>query len=472
MKQNYDIAILGAGSGGLVVASAAASMGAKVLLVENRKMGGDCLNYGCVPSKAFLKSAHLAHSIRKADRYGLHHAQAEPSLRDVMGRVSSVIGEIAPHDSKERYEGLGVDVKIGQGKLESPTEISVDGTRYTAKKIVIATGSTAFVPPISGLDTVHYHTNESIFALETLPKRLVVLGAGPIGLELGQGFAHLGSEVHVVDRGARLFGKDEPEVAPIMERAFQEDGMQMHMNSQILQVHQDGDEIVVSISTEDVPQDLRCDTLLVALGRVPNTKNIGLETVGVQTDERGFIKVNDYLQSNVKTVYACGDCKGKFLFTHAASYEAGIVVKNALIANFFKTNYENMAWTTYTVPEIAHVGALEQDAKQTGRLHRILMLPIGDNDRAKAEDDRAGFVKVLLDAKKRVIGATIVGERAGEMLPILSMMVTQHLKISSILPLIYQYPIQGEILKSLSLQDFKETAKPWQKNLLKKIVTR
>ncbi len=472
MKYQYDIVIIGAGSAGLVVASAAAGMGARVLLVENRKMGGDCLNYGCVPSKAFLKSAHLAQKIKKASLYGLDGATCKPAITKVMKRVASVIAEIAPHDSVERFEGLGVDVKITDAFIINANTVKVGGTSYTTKTIVIATGSTAAIPPIKGLDKVKYLTNETIFSIKKQPKKLIVLGAGPIGLELGQGFAHLGSEVHIIDRGETLFAKDDSDVSEIMKKAFIEDGIKLHLGSAIEEVSKSGETITVKISKNGKTTKVTGDTLLVSVGRSPNTKNLGLEEVGIKQDERGFIHVNDKLQTNIPNIFACGDVRGKFQFTHSAGYEAGVVVKNALIAPLFKTSYHNISWTTYTVPEVAHVGISLKEAQDTGVLKYQYKLPIDDNDRAKAEDDREGFIKVLLDAKKRVIGATIVGEHAGNMLAQLSVMVTHKMKLSSAMSIIYQYPTQGEIVKMLALQDFKTSAKDWQKALLKKIVRR
>ncbi len=472
MKHQYDIAIIGAGSAGLVVASASASMGARVLLVENRKMGGDCLNYGCVPSKTFLKSAHLAQKIKKANKYGLDSATCKPSIAKIMKRVASVIAEIAPHDSVERFEGLGVDVKLGNAFIVDKNTLRIEKDLYTAKKMVISTGSTAAIPPIKGLDKIKYLTNETIFSIKKQPKKLIVLGAGPIGLELGQGFSHLGSEVHIIDRSEKLFTKDDAEVSDIMEKAFKEDGIHIHLGASIDEVLKSGETITVKITIDGKQRKVSGDALLVSAGRKPNTKNLGLEELGVELDNRGFVTVNDKLQTNIPTIFACGDVRGKFQFTHSAGYEASVVVKNALIAPIFKTTYHNISWTTYTVPEVAHVGISIYDGEKTGVLKHQYKLAIDDNDRAKSEDDRSGFVKVLLDAKKRVIGATIVGEHAGNMLPQLSMMVTKKMKLSDAMSVIYQYPIQGEIIKMLALQDFKTSAKNWQKALLKKIVRR
>ncbi len=360
---------------------------------------------------------------------------------------------------------------MGKASFVSARKIKVNDVEYEAKRIIIATGSRAFVPPVPGLSEVPYDTNESIFERKVLPKHLIVLGAGPIGCELGQGFAHLGSEVSIIDRSSRLFSKDEPEVAPVMEEVFKQDGIHLHLQSELKKVNQmpEGGIEVEFIQNGECK---RCkgDVLLVALGRVPNTEDMNLEEVGIQTNKRGFVEVNEKLQTSVSNVYACGDVRGKFLFTHTASYEAGIAVRNALVAAHFKTHYDNLAWTTYTVPEVAHVGLLKQAAEEAGTFGSELFLQIDENDRAKAEDDRRGFVKVILDKERHVIGATIVGEKAGEMLPVLSLMVSQKMKIEAAMSVMYQYPVQGEIVKSLAVEDFKRHVQPWQQHLIQKIV--
>ncbi len=471
MKREYDLIILGAGSAGLVAAATAVGMGASVLLVENRKMGGDCLNYGCVPSKTFLSSSHLVKELKEGESKGVKFSSVEVSLKAVMERVASVIAEIAPHDSKERFEKLGVDVEFGKGVIISSTSVKVHDEIFQSKKILIATGSSAFVPSIQGLEGIAYYTNETIFSLSELPKKMIVLGAGPIGLELGQGFAHLGSEVHVIDRSKKLFKKDAEEVSEIMTKVLSEE-LNLHMNSEILGVAKGEDEIVVTIKEEGKITAVSGDVLLIALGRVPNTNGIGLEEVGVKQDKRGFIVTDEKLRSSVKTIYACGDVIGGYLFTHAASYEASVAVKNALIAPIFNRSYRNMAWTTYTLPEVAHVGMMEREAKEKGIFGVAYQLKIDENDRAKAEEDRVGYIKVVLDKKKRVIGGTIVGKKAGEMLPVLSLMIVKKMALTEALGIIYQYPIQGEIIKSLAIQDFKKSVKPWQLSLMKKIVRR
>ncbi len=470
MNKQYDLAILGAGSAGLVACATARGLGASVLLVENRKMGGDCLNYGCVPSKTFLKSCKTMKTINHSSDYGILVGDVKPSLEKIMERVQSVIDEIAPHDSVERFRGLGADVVLGHGEILSKNSVKVGDEIYGAKKIIISTGSTANLPPIQGLENVKYYTNESIFSLKTLPKRLVVLGSGPIGLELGQGFSLLGSEVHIIDRGEKLFSKDEPEVSGIMTKALEDDGLNLHFKCKIISVLKENDEIIVCFEQDGQTMQIACDTLLVALGRTPNTKDIGLENVGIKTNDRGYIEVNEKLQTSVSNIYACGDSRGKFMFTHMAGYEAVVAVKNALISPRFKTSYLNVAWTTYTSPEVAHVGAMEKDVQNDGGYAHFI--EIDDNDRAKAENDRIGFVKLVLDKKRRVIGGTIVGEKAGEMLTQVSLMVAHKMPLTSALNVIYQYPIQGEIIKTLATRDFKDHVKPWQQSLIQKIVKR
>ncbi len=468
---DYDIAIIGAGSAGLVVASASATMGARVLLVENRKMGGDCLNYGCVPSKAFLKAAHLAKSMKKADSYGLKDATFTSDIKSTMAYVQSVIAQIEPHDSVERFESLGVHVMLGQGKIVDNQHIRVDNKVYSARRIVISTGSTAAIPPIPGLSEVDFYTNENIFEMERLPKKLVVLGGGPIGLELGQGFCFLGSEVHVIDGLPKLFAKDEAEVSDIMQEQFLKDGMNLHLGAKIVKLEKFEKGTRITIEKDGEAKTLECDAVLVSLGRIPNTQNLGLEEAGVDVDEKGFIKVDNRLQTSLKHVYACGDVHGGYMFTHVAGYEASVVIKNALVySKLSKASYNNIAWTTYTSPKVAHVGMLTSEAEKKGISYKTITLPIGGTDRAKTEDDQVGFIKVLVDSKKKVLGATIVGEKADEIIPVLSLLVAKKWKLSTVNAIMYQYPIQGEIVKLLALKDMKDSVTPRQRKLLRKIV--
>ncbi len=472
MNKEYDIIVIGAGSGGLVVASGAAGIGAKVLLIEGNKMGGDCLNTGCVPSKTFLKSTHLAKQMDKAQEYGFENVTYEVSLEKIMERVQKVISEIEPHDSKERFESLGVDVVFGYGKIIEKNKVMVGDEVFVGRKIVIATGTKAFIPPIKGLDTVDYYTNENIFTLKELPKEMIVLGGGPIGLELGQGFSSLGTKVHIVDLGEKLFSKDEPEVWDVMKEVFEEDKLNLHLKNSIMEVKKEGEKIKVITTYEGETKEIQGEVLLVALGRIPNTKDIALEEVGLKLNERGFVVVNDKLQSSIETIYACGDVRGRYQFTHTAGYEAGIVIRNSLIAPVTKVNYENISWSTYTSPEVAHVGLTEKEAIEQDLFGGTLLKKISENDRAKAEDDRHGFVKIVLNKKGQIVGGTIVGNKAGEMIATLGLMVTEKMKLSKVLKVIYPYPTESEIFKAMAIEHMKNNAKDWQLSILKKFIKR
>ena len=304
--------MIGAGSCGLVVASGAASLGARVALIEAEKMGGDCLNAGCVPSKTFLKSAHIAKAIRDASMYGLTADLKKVDIVAVMGRVNKVISEIEPHDSRERYEGLGVNVIFGFGELQDRHMVKIGDKIITGKYIVIATGSEPAIPPIPGLNDVHYQTNRTIFHLKELPGHLIVLGSGPIGIELGQGFRHLGSQVTIINRSPGLFKKDDPEVWPLMEKQFKDDGIELLLGIAYRRVKQDTDGISVEIEQEGKGRVITGDQLLVAAGRLPATKNLGLDKVGVRVDEKGYIVTNRKLKTSVKNIYACGDVTGLY----------------------------------------------------------------------------------------------------------------------------------------------------------------
>ena len=469
MKYQYNMIILGAGSAGLTATTGGVTLGARVMLIENNKMGGDCLNYGCIPSKTFLKSARLARLINKSDEYGLKTTM-DISVPSIMKRVKDVVAQIEPHDSKLHYEKMGVDVRFGEAKIVDCHTVMLNNKEYTGKSILIATGTKAIIPPIKGLEYVNYHTNESIFALDYTPKNIIVLGAGPIGVELGQGFVNTGSTVDIIDRSTNIFTKEEPEVEKIMEEVFKKDNLHIHLNTEIMEVNQIGNDIIVTVKTNNQVKKMVCDTLLVALGRTPNTKNLGLEEIGVVLDKQGYIVVNNKLQTSIPNIFACGDVRGEYMFTHTAGYEGIVAIKNALIAPLFKVKYNNVAWATYTSPEVAHVAMTEIQAKEKGLFAHAIVYPMTKNDRSKTEDDQVGFVKVILDKKGRVIGGTIVSERAGELIATLALMVTNKMKMTSALSVIYPYPTQSEIFKMVALEEMLNNIKPWQKILVKNIV--
>jgi len=472
MIYNYHIIVIGAGSAGLVVASGASKLGAKVALIEKEKMGGDCLNYGCVPSKSFLKSAHLAKDISIAGEFGLKASIDEIDLEKIMERVKSVIKEIEPHDSKERYEGLGVDVIFGKGELISKNSVKVGDKVITGKSIVIATGSEPLIPEIKGLNQISYLTNKNIFSLKKLPEHLIVLGGGPIGLELGQGFSYLGSKVTVIDRSSGLFKKDDPEVGPLMEERLLSEGMDLMFDSTIKEIKKDNHNITAIVESKGDIKEVTGDNLLLSVGRKPASNGLGLEKLGISTDKRGFIITNKRLQTRLKNIYACGDVTGPYLFTHMASYQASICIKNIIFRLGTRTDYSTVPWTTYTKPEVAHTGYTEQQAKSLGLFSEKLFINLSDIDRAKAEDDRTGFLKLNLGKKGRLIGATLVGEKAGEMIPLASLAIKKKLKGTAFLDIIFSYPTESEIFLFASLKKLRGGFKDWQKKLIKLIFLR
>lgn len=473
MKYNYHIIIIGGGSAGLVVASGGASMGAKVALIEKEYMGGDCLNAGCVPSKTFLRSAHLAADIRRAGEYGIAASLKNVDISSVMKRVGRVIETIAPHDSAERFTSLGVDVIHGRGVLADNHTVRVNDRIITGKYIVIATGSGPAVPPIPGLKDVPFYTNKNVFEMKKLPKKLVILGGGPVGLELGQGFRHLGSEVEVIDIADRIFLKEDNEVAPLMENVFRSEGIAFSLSSAIREVKKKGNNISVLIERNGKIEEINGTDLLVSLGRVPSTAGIGLENAGVNVDDKRYVAVNRYLQTSVKNIYACGDAAGPFQFTHMAGYQAGVVLRN-IVFPFKKAavDYSAVPWTTYTRPEVSHVGYTEQSARESGKFKDIVFVDLKEMDRAQTDNDTTGFLKLILGRKNRIIGATLVGNKAGEIIPLASTAIRNRMKAAGFMAQIFSYPTEAEIFKFAGYAFAKRSFKPWMKGMIRKLLLR
>ncbi len=470
MKCDFDIAVIGAGSGGLVTAAGSAALGAKVILFEANKTGGECLYNGCVPSKAFLKCAHTAYDIRNGSTMGIHAGNITVDFAAVMGKVEEAIELIKPHDSVARFEGLGVKVIQSKAEMVDSHTIKAGELLYTAKNIVIATGSEPVTPPIKGIEEIPYLTNKNFFDLREQPEHLIVLGAGPIGLELGQGLSHLGTKVSIIDRSDHLFKKDEPEVSPIMEARMKADGVQLHLNTKIIEVKRNLDSISVVVEENGGIQEITGSHLMVSLGRKPVTSGIGLEHAGVETDERGYIKANEKMQTNIDNIYACGDCTGPFLFTHMAGHQAGVIVRNALLKLNAKVNYSILPWTTYTRPEIAHVGYLEEDAKKANLFRDHIIIQTKEIDRFVTEQDTDGFLKLIIDKRNRIIGATLVGEKAGEIIPLASMAISKKLGPGAFMKFILSYPTESEIFQAAATQWSKNNFKDWQKKLIHYII--
>jgi len=425
-----DLLIIGAGSGGLSVAAGAAQMGAKVVLLEGGEMGGDCLNYGCVPSKALLAKAKRAH-------LGLPVTYA-----DAMRHVREVIAKIAPMDSQDRFEGFGITVIRAYGKFVSPTEVQAGDTKIKARRIVVATGSSPMVPPIPGLDSVPYLTNETLWDLTQKPDHLVIIGAGPIGMEMAQAHVRLGSKVTVVDMG-RAFHHDDPEMAAVVLTQLHGEGVEIVEGVGVSAVS--GAAGAVSLTLRD-GRSVTGSHLLVAAGRRPNVAGLGLEAAGIAL-EGPFIKVDDSLKTSNKKVYAIGDVNGRMQFTHVAGYHAGVILRSALFGMPAKASHSHVPYATYTQPEIAQIGLKEADAKaKYGDQLAVVRFDLDHNDRAIAEGINAGLIKVMV-VKKRPVGVSIVGHHAGELITLWSLAMVNKLTMAQISAMIAPYPTYGEINK-------------------------
>lgn len=440
-----DICVIGGGSGGLSVAAGASQMGAEVVLIEGGKMGGDCLNYGCVPSKSMIAAAHAAHAIRSADRFGIETAEPNVDFRKVHDHVHSVIGAIAPHDSVERFEGLGVHVIEARGKFIGPTTVQAGDTVVKAKRVVISTGSHAGVPPIPGLDTVPFLTNETIFDRTEAASKLLIIGGGPIGSELAQAHRRLGCEVTILDI-AKTLNNDDPELTEVVRICMQKEGVVIREEIEILSVEKDSDGVAVNIREDGIEERVTGSDLLVAAGRVPNLDGLDLEAAGIEYDRRG-IKVDERLRTTNKKVFAIGDAAGSFQFTHVAGYHAGIVIRNVLFRLPAKVDYSALPWVTYTDPEIAHVGMTEAQAREKHGDIRVLRHPFAENDRAQAERETDGLAKIITTGKGVIVGASIVGPHAGELIQSWILPIQKKMKIGAVAGLIIPYPTLGEVNK-------------------------
>jgi len=450
-----NLVVIGAGSAGLVSAYIAAAVKAKVTLVEKHQMGGDCLNTGCVPSKALIKTARVLTQIRNAQSYGIKAAPAEVDFAEVMARVQRVVKEIEPHDSVERYIGLGVECLEGEAKIVSPWEVRINlkngnTTLITTRAIVIAAGAEPFVPPIPGIDKVGCLTSETLWDLRELPRRLVVLGGGPIGCELAQAFARLGSRVTQVEMLPRLLPREDPEVSEMVRQKFAEEGIDVLLRHKAKQFKIEESGKILVAESEGGEVRIEFDRLLCAVGRVARTSGYGLEELGIPTTRARTIETNEYLQTIYPNIYACGDVAGPFQFTHTASHQAWYAAVNALFAPLrrFRADYSVIPWATFTDPEVARVGLSESEAKERNVPHEVTVYGIDELDRAIADGTAHGMVKVLTaPGSDRILGATIVGEHAGDLIAEFVTAMRHGLGMNKILGTIHVYPTLAEANK-------------------------
>ena len=447
---DYNLLVIGAGSAGLVSAYIGSAVKAKVAIVEKHRMGGDCLNTGCVPSKALLRTARLLAEARDSQRYGIERMDVQFDFADAMQRVQDVIARIEPNDSVERYRGLGVEVIQGEARIVTPWEVEVDGRRLSARSLILATGARPLVPPIPGLDQAEYLTSDTLWGLRTLPTRLLVLGGGPIGCELSQAFARLGSTVIQVEMAPRLLQREDGDAAAAVTARLRDEGVNVATSHKALRVESDASGKRLVCENEGKEVAFEFDVLLLALGRQANVEGFGLEELGVRLTERKTIEADELLRTNFPNIHVCGDATGPYQFTHVASHQAWYAAVNALLAPFwsFDVDYRVIPWATFTEPEVARVGLSEDEALERGIEVEVTRYGIEDLDRAIADGADEGFVKVLTaPGKDKILGATIVGAHAAELLAELVLAMKHGIGLNKLLGTIHIYPTMSEANK-------------------------
>jgi pyruvate/2-oxoglutarate dehydrogenase complex dihydrolipoamide dehydrogenase (E3) component/uncharacterized membrane protein YdjX (TVP38/TMEM64 family) len=460
----YNMVVIGAGSAGLVSAYIASTLKAKVALIEKHEMGGDCLNTGCVPSKALIQSARMAHAAKRAADFGFKHAQVEFEFAEVMERVQHVIQKVAPHDSVERYRGLGVDVITGEARIRSPYEVEVNGRVLTTRNIVIATGARPMVPLIEGIEQIDVLTSDTVWQLRERPKKLLVLGGGPIGCELAQCFQRLGSQVTVIDRHDVIMNREDREISAMVMDQFREDGIEMLVSHQAKRFEINDGQPALVCEAKGGEVRVEFDKVLVALGRKANVTGFGLEELEVYLSSRGTIEADPFLRTNYPNIYVCGDVTGPYQFTHMASHQAWYAAVNALFSPLkkFRVNYSVVPWTTFTDPEVARVGLNESEAMAKGISYEVTTYGIDDLDRAIADTEDRGLVKVLtVPGKDKILGVTISGAHAGELIAEFVLAMTHGLGLNKILGTIHVYPTMAEANKYVA-GNWKKAHKPEQ----------
>jgi pyruvate/2-oxoglutarate dehydrogenase complex dihydrolipoamide dehydrogenase (E3) component len=448
---DFDIGILGGGAAGLTVASGAARFGAKTLLIEKElELGGDCLHFGCVPSKTLIRTAHLYHLMKHAEKYGLPRIDLKPvDFRDVRRRIQSVIRVIQEHDSRERFCNLGVKVEFGNATFTDEHTIRLNGKRITAKKWVIATGSSPFIPPMEGIEKTPYLTNKELFFLDSLPKSMIAIGGGPVAIEIAQAFNRLGTKVTVVELGKQILAAEDKDMAEQLMNILTSEGVTFHLASMPINTKDLGNEKEVIIkNSEGKTIPLRAETILVAVGRKANLHGLGLEDISMEIGKKGP-EIDNRLRTNHKHIFVAGDATGSYQFTHAAGYEGGIVLSNAVLHLPRKADYTNMPWCTYTDPELASIGMNEKTAAAAGISYTVWSEEFRTNDRSLAEGEETGRIKLLLDEREKPIGIQILGPSAGELIGEWVAVMNGHMKLSAIASAVHPYPTLGEINKKV-----------------------
>jgi pyruvate/2-oxoglutarate dehydrogenase complex dihydrolipoamide dehydrogenase (E3) component len=464
----YNLVVIGTGTAGLVSAAGAAGLGAKVALVERQFLGGDCLNFGCVPSKALLRCARAAADARGAGEFGVRASEVHVDFPAVMERMRRLRADISPHDSAQRFQSLGVDVFLGEARFTGTDTVAVGDRTLRFRKAILATGTRPAVPEILGLREAGYLTNETIFSLTELPPRLAVLGAGPIGCELAQASARFGAQVTLLGNHQQILPKEDADAAALVQAALVRDGVRLILSSKLTRVERTGDDTLLHLEAPAGAQGLRVDRILVAVGRVPNTEGMGLDTAGVAFDRHGVV-VNDRLRTTNRRIFAAGDVGSRFKFTHAADATARIAVQNALFLGRARASRLVMPWCTYTDPELAHVGLSEREAREQNTPTQAFRQDLGQVDRAVLDGETGGFVKVLVKpGTDRILGATIVARHAGDLIAEVTLAMTAGLGLKSLAKTIHPYPTQAEALKKIGDAYQRTRLTPWLSALSRK----
>jgi pyruvate/2-oxoglutarate dehydrogenase complex dihydrolipoamide dehydrogenase (E3) component len=464
-KLTPDICVIGAGSGGLSVAAATAAFGVPVVLVEKGKMGGDCLNYGCVPSKALIAAAKRAQMLRAAPSFGIGVQRPAVEFEKVHDHVHGVIAAIAPNDSRERFTGLGVRVIAGAARFKDARTVVVGDIEIKARRFVIATGSSPALPPIPGLEDTPHLTNETVFDLRTCPPHLIVIGGGPIGLELAQAFGRLGAQITVLE-AAQPLAKDDAECAAIVLDQLAREGVVIRSGVKVVRVTQEGGQVQVVFANDDGEEIVAGSHLLVATGRRPNTDGLDLDAAGIKHERRGIV-VDRRLRTTNRKVFAIGDVAGGLQFTHVANYHAGLVIRQALFRLPAKVDENAIPWVTFTDPELAHVGLREAEAGKRGHAIRVLRWPYHENDRAQTERDTVGHIKVITNKRGKILGATIVGPHAGELITTWMLAIGQGMNVRKLAGIVMPYPTVSEVGKRAAVTYFTPSlTSPWVRRII------
>lgn len=461
-KYDFNLIVIGGGAAGLVSAYIASAVKAKVALIEKHRMGGDCLNTGCVPSKALIRSARFIADLGKAQSLGIHKAEAQFDFAEVMERVQRVIRQVEPHDSVERYTELGVECISGEAMIHSPWEVEVNGKRLTSRNIIIATGARPSIPPLPGIEQSGYLSSDTVWNLRQQPKRMVVLGGGPIGCELAQSLQRLGTSVTLIQRGPRIMPREDEEISARVTERLQQEGMRILTDHSAIRFEQGTGEKQVVCEHLGEEITVAYDEILIALGRRPNISGFGLEELGVTVSPRGTIAADPFLRTNYSNIYVCGDVTGPYQFTHTAAHQAWYAAVNALFAPFkkFRVDYTVIPWATYTDPEVARVGLNELEAKERNIPYEVTTYGIDDLDRAIAEGEAHGLVKVLtVPGKDKILGATIVANHASELITEFVTAMKYKLGLNKILATIHIYPTMSEANKYVA-GNWKRAHKP------------